>query len=180
MWHTILVIVSVTGILAARQSGVPTVYRLLDLLRPQSPPFVPEKTNRVPVAIPRTWDDKAVASLQVPLAVADASPVQIPSTYYYGIPVRPIYRSYAVYHPDKEPAGYIDWLKRQEPQVTVDPARLKTPADWIAAGELIFDAPIGYGHIAGTGSDLYLRNASWYRDTAHRWPATERCPSIAT
>jgi hypothetical protein len=96
-----------TSVLAAGPSGVTTVHRLLDLLRPQTPPSVPEATNRVPVAIPRTWDDRAVASLQVPLAVADASPVQNPSTYYYGIPVRPIYKSYAVYHPDKEPAGYI-------------------------------------------------------------------------
>jgi hypothetical protein len=163
--HTILVIVAAASILAAGQSGVTTVHRLLDLLRSQPRPSVPEETNRVPVAIPRTWDDRAIASLQVPLAVADASPVQIPSTYYYGIPVRPIYKSYAVYHPDKEPAGYIDWLKRQEPQVTFDPAKLKTPADWIAAGELVFDAPIAYGHVAGIGSDLYLRDASWYQDT---------------
>jgi hypothetical protein len=165
MWHTILVIVSAASILAAGQSGVTTVHRLLDLLRSQPPLSVPEETNRVPVAIPRTWDDRAIASLQVPLAVADASPVQITSTYYYGIPVRPIYKSYAVHHPDKEPAGYIDWLKRQEPQVTFDPAKLKTPADWIAAGELVFDAPIAYGHIAAFGSDLYLRDPSWYQDT---------------
>ena len=165
MWHTILVIVSAASILAAGQSGITTVHRLLNLLRSQPPPSVPEETNRVPVAIPRTWDDRALVSLQVPLAVADASPLQITSTYYYGIPVRPIYKSYAVYHPDKEPVGYIDWLKRQQPQVTVNPAKLKTPADWIAAGELVFDAPIGYGHIAGTGGDLYLREKRWYEDT---------------
>ena len=50
---------------------------------------------------------------QVQLAVAAASPIQILSTYDYGIPVRPIYKSYAVYHPSKEPPGYIDWLERQ-------------------------------------------------------------------
>jgi hypothetical protein len=165
MWHTILAIASAASIFAVGQSGVPAVHRLLDLLRPQTPPSVQEETNRVPAAIPRTWDDKAVASLQMPLAVADASPVQIPSTYYYGIPVRPIYKSYSVYHPNREPAGYIDWLKRQEPQVVFDSARLKTPADWIAAGELVFDAPIAYGHIAGPSSDLYLRDPSWHQDT---------------
>jgi hypothetical protein len=101
----------------------------------------------------------------VPLAAAGASPVQIASRYYYGIPVRPIYKSYAVYHPGKEPPGYIQWLERQEPQVTVDAAILKTPADWIAAGELVFDAPIAYGHIAGAGGDLYLRDLNWYRET---------------
>ena len=44
------------------------------------------------------WDDEAIASAIVPLAVAAATPVQIPSNYYYGIPVRPIYKSYpAIY-----------------------------------------------------------------------------------
>ena len=61
--------------------------------------------------IPQTWDDRAVASLQVPLATASARPIQIPSAYYYGIPVRPIYKSYPVYHPSKEPPDYIDWLE---------------------------------------------------------------------
>jgi hypothetical protein len=121
--------------------------------------------SRFTPTIPRTWDDRAVASLQVPLATANASPIQIPSSYYYGIPVRPIYKNYPVYHPGKEPPGYIDWLKRQEPQVTFDAARLKTAGDWIAAGELVFDAPTGYGHIAGIGSDLYLRDPNWYRET---------------
>jgi hypothetical protein len=127
--------------------------------------FRPEEPKGSPATVPRTWDDQAVASLQVPLAVADASPVQIPSTYYYGLPVRPIYKSYAVYHPHKEPAGYIDWLKRQEPQVTFDPGKLKTAEDWIAAGELVFDAPILYGDLGGLGSDLYLRDVGWYQDT---------------
>jgi hypothetical protein len=103
--------------------------------------------------------------LQLPLAVSEASPVHVPSTYYYGIPIRPVYKSYAVYHPSREPLGYIDWLKRQEPQVVFDAAKLQTPADWIAAGEVVFDAPIAYGHLAGFGSDLYLRDADWYRDT---------------
>ena len=171
MRHLILAIVSATStVFAAGQSPVTTAHRLLDFMRSQalssqSAPSVPQGTNRVPLPIPRTWDDLAVASLQVPLAVAEASPVQISSKYYYGIPVRPVYKSYAVYHPEKEPAGYIDWLERQEPQVAFNPANLKTTEDWIAAGELVFDAPIAYGHIAGIGSDLYLRDPSWYRDT---------------
>jgi hypothetical protein len=165
MWHAILAIVSAASILAAGQSSVPTVRRLLDLLRAQTPPPAPGEIRRGPVTIPRTWDDQAVASLQVPLAVAAASPTQISSTYYYGIPVRPIHKSYAVYHPNKEPPGYIDWLKRQEPQHAFDVANLRTPADWVAAGELVFDAPIGSGHIASFGSDLYLRDPNWYQLT---------------
>jgi len=116
--------------------------------------------------IPRVWEDEAIASTTVPLVVAAATPVPIPSRYYYGIPVRPIYKSYPVYRPDREPAGYIDWLKQREPQLAFDAARLKTAADWIRAGEIVFDAPIVYGHIFRVpASDLYLRDVDWYRST---------------
>jgi hypothetical protein len=167
MWRPTLAIVAViwvNTVLVSAQSSVAGLYRLLELMRVRAA-FPGTEQDRPTVTIPRTWDDQAVASLQVPLAVADASPVQIPSTYYYGIPVRPIYKSYAVYHPGKEPAGYIEWLKRQEPQIVVDATRLRTAADWIAAGELVFDAPIAYGHIAAFGGDLYLRDPKWYEET---------------
>jgi hypothetical protein len=116
--------------------------------------------------IPKVWDDTEIASAIVPLAIASATPVQIPSKYYYGIPVRTIYKSYPVYRPDREPAGYLEWLKKQEPEIAFDAAKLKTPEDWIRAGELVFDAPISYGHIFRLApSDLYLRDPDWYRST---------------
>src|ERR1700733_10544030 len=76
--------------------------------------------------IPTVWDDTALASTTLPLAVPAATPVQIPSKYYYGIPVRPVYKSYPVYRPDREPARYIDWLKKQDPQIAFDATKLKT------------------------------------------------------
>ena len=51
--------------------------------------------------IPKTWDDQAMATLEVPLADASASPVPVSADYYYRIPVRPIYKTYPVYHPTK-------------------------------------------------------------------------------
>ena len=44
------------------------------------------------VVIPRTWDDAAVATHEVPLADSAASPRHVSSDYYYRIPVRPIYK----------------------------------------------------------------------------------------
>src|SRR5262245_5969933 len=167
MWRLALAVVALIWIdttLVSAQSSVSAFYRWLNLMRGQTDSPRVEQT-RPTVAIPRTWDDQAVASLQVPLAVPSASPVQISSTYYYGIPVRPIYKSYAVYHPSKEPSGYIDWLKRQEPQIVFDPATLTAPEDWIAAGERVFAAPTGYGHLGSFGRDLYLRDPSWYQAT---------------
>ena len=105
-----------------------------------------ERPNRT-VAIPRTWDDAAVATHEVPLADPAASPKHVSSDYYYRIPVRPIYKGYPVYAPGREPAGYLDWLKRQDPVIVWDDKTnaplLETETDWIRAGEIVFDAPAG-------------------------------------
>src|SRR5262245_9946122 len=94
--------------------------------------------------IPKTWDDQAIASLEVPPADPAVSRAHVSADYYYRIPVRPIYKSYPVYAPGKEPAGYEEWLKQQEPETVFDASKLKTEADWIKAGEVVFDAPIFY------------------------------------
>jgi len=111
--------------------------------------------------IPKTWDDEAVASLEVPLADPRYSPVHVSSDYYYRMPVRPIYRSYPIYAPGKEPPGYLEWLKQQEPEIAFDPAKLKTEEDWIRAGELVFDAPRGYQPL----SSSQLRDPEFYKAT---------------
>src|SRR5215471_14921093 len=114
--------------------------------------------------VPRTWDDEAVQSLELPLATPSASPKHISSDYYYRMLVRPIYKSYPVYRPDKEPAGYLDSLKKQTPEIAFDSSTLKTKEDWIKAGEMVFDAPIEF-ESSGT---LYteIRGTAWF-DTNH-------------
>jgi hypothetical protein len=116
--------------------------------------------------IPKVWDDAAIASITLPLAVADATPVQIPSKYYYGIPVRPIFKSYPVYRPDREPAGYLEWLKLQEPQIVFDAAKLRTQDDWIGR-EIVFDAPL-HTAFSAWRVRFYLRLPDWYRSTRLR------------
>lgn len=122
----------------------------------------PEPTSSTPV-IPKTWDDQAIATLEVPLANPIGSPKHVSSSYYYRIPVAPIYKTYPVYAPGHEPPGYMDRLKQEEPVVVWDekghvPPR-KTHADWIKAGEIVFNAPISFDQFA-TVADL--RDASWY------------------
>ena len=109
--------------------------------------------------IPRVWDDAEITRLQLPLVDSTASPKQITSDYYYGIPVRTIYKNYPVYRPGKEPAGYLEWLKQQEPASAFDTSALKTEADWLRAGELIFNSPISYDNIAQVAD---VRNPEWY------------------
>lgn len=111
----------------------------------------PRKPEAVEPAIPKTWDDEAMATLEVPLALPSGSPTHVSADYYYRIPVRPIYKQYPLYAPGHEPAGYTDWLKQQEPVVVwgevngkqVAPP-LKTEADWIKAGEMVFDSVLNF------------------------------------
>ena len=81
--------------------------------------------------IPRTWNDQAIISLLLPLASTGVPSEPISGDYYYRMPVRPIYKSYPIYAPSKEPAGYFDRLKELEPEIAFDPTTLKTEADWI-------------------------------------------------
>ncbi len=104
--------------------------------------------------IPKTWDDTALAALEVPLANPIGSPKHVPADYYYKIPARPIYKQYSLYAPDREPPGYMDWLKQQEPVIVwgeVNGKRvappLKTEADWIKAGEMVFDSVLAFAPV---------------------------------
>jgi hypothetical protein len=110
--------------------------------------------------IPKAWNNEAIRTFALPVADSSVTVTQISSDYYYRMPVRPVYKSYSIYHPDNEPKNYIDWLKKQKPQITFDASKLKTKADWIKAGELVFDAPIEF---VDSGSLLSeVRDRDWY------------------
>ena len=115
--------------------------------------------------IPRTWDDQEIARHEVPLADPTASPKHVSSDYYYRIPIRPIYRGYPVYAPGREPAGYLDRLRQEDPVIVWGDGRaprIDTDADWIRAGEIVFDAPISIG-VNITAEDI--RSPEWLAAT---------------
>jgi hypothetical protein len=113
--------------------------------------------------IPKTWVDAEIAELEIPLADPIGSPKHISADYYYRIPERKIYKSYPVYAPSKEPPGYLDWLKEQEPEIVFDASKLKTEADWVQAGELVFEAPVNFAEVTNSTP---VRNPDWYAKTA--------------
>ena len=118
-------------------------------------------------AIPKTWDNGLLASLEVPLPHPEFSPRAVSDDYYYRIPVRRIFKGYSVYAPGHEPAGYLDWLKGREPELLWDDKGtrppLQTESDWIKAGEMVFDAAIFYDSVASAED---ARNPDWYRKVA--------------
>lgn len=119
------------------------------------------------VVIPRTWDDAAMKTLEVPLANPIGSPKHAPADYYYRIPVRTIYKQYPVYAPGREPAGYMEWLKKQEPVIVWNDGshkpKLQTEADWIKTGEIVFDAPIFFSAENKAAFQVEdVTNSAWY------------------
>ena len=69
------------------------------------------------------------------------------------LPVRQIWKSYPVYHPDKAPPDYIEWLRTQAPEQIVNPT-----------GEELYDAPILLGSLgARPPSDPpFLHDKAWF------------------
>lgn len=113
--------------------------------------------------IPRTWDENAVTDLELPLVSRERSPRYMTAEEYYGLKVRPLYRSYPIYVRGKEPPGYIEWLKQREPEVIFDPSSLRTKEDWIKAGKIVFQAPIVYSpaRLSPGGRDVPAAFAKW-------------------
>jgi len=92
--------------------------------------------------IPKVWDEEDLHSWALPLARLGRPPSYVSADYFYRMPEVTIYRTYPVYAPGKEPPDYLNWLRRQEPGVAFDPAKLKTEDDWIKAGETVFHATV--------------------------------------
>lgn len=88
--------------------------------------------------IPRVWDETALQDWATPLAGLNARPGHISEVEYYRLPAEDL-RSYPVYYPGREPAGYWEMLQRTGPQKLIEPNRLKTESDWIAAGRRVFE-----------------------------------------
>ena len=112
--------------------------------------------------IPKTWDDEAVHSLELPLAGLGKPATHVSSDYYYGIPIRKIYKTYPLESPGKEPAAYLEWLRQQEPEVVFDPAKLKTEADWIRAGQLVWESVVANTTPVHTPRSDLLRGGQRY------------------
>lgn len=118
-----------------------------------------QKSSEVPRTIPKTWDDQELVALEVPLADPNFSPAYVSSEYYYRIPVMPIYKSYPIYAPGKEPPGYWESLEKQKPETIFDASKLKTEEDWIKAGALVFEAPFFYNALNSISD---LKDPKWY------------------
>lgn len=113
------------------------------------------------VKIPAVWDDAEMERLELPLA-GGVAVRHIPSEYYYRIPVRPVLKSYPIYGPGREPAGYWEWLQTREPEAAADFSKLRTDDEWISAGEHVFRAALAFLPVDDPFTDV--RNPRWYSE----------------
>ena len=119
-------------------------------------------------SIPEFWSEALLHDYELPLATPVNSPRHVSRDYYYALPERVLYKSYPIYHPSKEPAGYLEKLRTLDPEPAFDAARLHTEADWIAAGRDVFEMPIGYNGPIVTMQ--MVRDPAWYE--RHHVPVT--------
>lgn len=90
------------------------------------------------IVVPKLWDEQLLATWATPVAGVNALPSFRPAAEYYAAPIDDL-RTFPVYHPDREPTGYLEWLAQQAPRPLIEPAKLRTKAEWIAAGQDVFD-----------------------------------------
>ncbi|HEY7172939.1 MAG TPA: hypothetical protein VH417_18935 [Vicinamibacterales bacterium] len=87
---------------------------------------------------PRTWDDEELREWATPLAGLNGRPGHFSQAEYQQAPVDNL-RTYPVYYPGREPAGYWDTLQTIGPKPLIEPVPLSTEADWIRAGKRVFE-----------------------------------------
>jgi hypothetical protein len=88
--------------------------------------------------IPKVWDEAALENWATPVATLNVRPTHISPTEYYSVPEYNL-RSYPVYMPGREPDGYWEMLQHTGPKPLIEPGTLKTEADWVHAGQRVFE-----------------------------------------
>jgi hypothetical protein len=88
--------------------------------------------------IPKTWDEAALTDWANPVAGLNLRPSSMLPSEYYSLPTENV-RTYPVYYPGREPEGYWDMLQRTSPKPLIETDELNTEADWITAGQRVFD-----------------------------------------
>jgi len=114
--------------------------------------------TRFPETVPVTWDMAAIKYFHLPPPDTTTVVKYAPREYYESLPEHVIYKTYPVYVQEFEKPGYVDSLRTLAPEVVFDPAKLKTPEDWIKAGELVFQWPVAYTPFNGHTTALKAGN----------------------
>jgi hypothetical protein len=87
---------------------------------------------------PRFWNDRELSDWATPVAGINVRPSHYSEKEYYAAPELELVRTYPVYAPGHEPAGYWQMLQAAKPERLLSPGA-RTEAEWIEAGKRVFD-----------------------------------------
>ena len=87
---------------------------------------------------PVTWDEAALREWATPIAGLNVRPGHFSAEDYHKAPIDNL-RTYPVYYPGREPAGYWEMLQSIGPKPLIEPAALTSDAEWVRAGQRVFD-----------------------------------------
>jgi len=89
------------------------------------------------VPAPRIWNDEALADWAAPVVGINVRPGHFSEQEYQDAPLGEWVRTYPVYFPGREPAGYWEMLQNKKPEPIITPGA-RTPAEWVEAGRQVF------------------------------------------
>src|SRR6516225_7564901 len=89
-----------------------------------------------PIQAPRAWSDRDLSDWATPVAALNVRPGHYSEAEYYSAPVGEFVRTYPVYFPGREPAGYWEMLQNAKPELLIRPgARAMT--EWVQEGQRV-------------------------------------------
>src|SRR5260370_23606171 len=89
------------------------------------------------IEAPQFWNDRDLSDWATPVAGLNVRPGHYSEKEYYAAPVGELVRTYPVYFPGREPAGYRDMLRQAKPEPLLTPGA-RTLADWVKEGRRVF------------------------------------------
>jgi hypothetical protein len=129
---------------------------------------VAQKTTSTGLIPPKTWDARELSDWATPLAGLGVRPGHFSPEEYYRAPVEN-YRTYPVYHPDREPPGYWEALKKKKPEPLVDVSRIGAGFDWIAAGKRVWEQlDVPFFRLFDAETISMARSPKYFRDNESR------------
>src|SRR5262245_12025748 len=90
------------------------------------------------IEAPRFWNDRELADWATPVTGVNVRPGHFSERDYYAAPDGEWVRTYPVYLPGREPAGYQDMLRSKKPEPLVTPGA-RTVREWITVGKTVFE-----------------------------------------
>jgi hypothetical protein len=102
------------------------------------------------------------------LAALHVRPGHFSEDEYYRTPTDN-YRTYPVYQPDREPAGYWQSLRSRKPEPLVDPSKIDRGFNWVAAGKRVWDEiDVPFFRLYDAESISMVRSPAYFRENRNR------------